>query len=58
MNVDFLLSGRAHVYYGLVTALALAFAVLAGWLGKLALVAIVAIQAGIFVDLWVHGYVH
>ena len=47
MNVDFLLSGRAHVYYGLAAALALAFAVLAGWLGKLALVAIVAIQTGI-----------
>ncbi len=61
-DTAFFLSGRAHVYYGAV--LIILAAVGGATLSKgsegliLAFVLIAIMAAGIFVDVWVHGYRH
>ena len=56
--VQFLLSGQAHVYYGLLAALAVTVGVFLGWLGQKWLAAPLALSVGIFVDLWLNEYEH
>lgn len=56
--VDFLLSGKAHVYYGLIGSGLLIGLVGMGVLSSLWLFVCLAILSGIFVDLWCHWYTH
>jgi len=56
--VQFLLSGNAHVYYGLFAALGITAAVFMGAIGTRWLFVTIAIAVGIFVDLWVNQYEH
>jgi hypothetical protein len=55
--IGFLLSGDAHAYYGLLGAMAISlyllFALHSAWAGI-----ILALASGIFVDLWIHQYLH
>ena len=57
IDADFLLSGSAHVYYGLIGIMGAALFLLFRE-SVLALVLIIAFAFGIFVDLWAHGYTH
>lgn len=57
MTWDFLLSGGAHVYYGLFAVIGSAIAVLLGAPVAWLFVALIA-AGGIFSDLWAHGYQH
>jgi hypothetical protein len=54
---NFLGSGAAHAYYGLIGAMAISlyllFALHSAWAGVT-----LALAAGVFVDLWVHQYLH
>lgn len=62
-DMTFFLSGKAHVYYGALAIIGLsAVAILQfrnlATLLPLFLLLIAAMAAGIFVDVWVHGYRH
>lgn len=54
---DFFLSGKAHVYYGLIAAGLLSALVLFG-ASTIWLIAVLMILAAIFTDLWAHWYAH
>jgi hypothetical protein len=57
----FLLSGRAHAYYGLMAifTIALLLYALPGLRDHpIVYVAIMVLSAGIFVDLWAHKFAH
>jgi hypothetical protein len=53
----FLLSGDAHAYYGLLGVMAISLYMLFGlhllWAGVT-----LALASGVFVDMWVHQYLH
>jgi hypothetical protein len=55
--ITFLLSGDAHAYYGLLGVIAVAAWLLlslhVAWAGV-----ILALASGVFVDLWIHQYLH
>jgi hypothetical protein len=55
---DFFLSGNAHVYYGLLVSGGIVTSVLLLGASPLWLIAVLAILAGVFVDLWAHWYAH
>lgn len=60
-DTAFFLSGKAHVYYGaaLIVLTSVWGATHSGSTGLvLAFVLIAIIAAGIFVDVWIHGYRH
>ncbi len=60
-DTAFFLSGRAHVYYGAMLIILAALYVATQAQGQgilLASVLISIMAAGIFVDVWVHGYRH
>ncbi len=56
-NIDFFLSGKAHVYYGLTVLMGLAFYGIFA-LGCLLWVFALVIAVGALVDLWAHSYRH
>jgi hypothetical protein len=53
----FLASGAAHAYYGLIGVMAIALVLLFNLHSAFAGL-ILALSAGVFVDLWVHQYLH
>lgn len=56
--IQFLLSGRGHVYYALLGALAIILAVLFGILKAQWLTLAAVFVGGSFADAWAHGYMH
>ena len=61
-DMQFFLSGNAHVYYALIGITALSILILAGIiplvLAPIALIFILVFAVGCFVDIWVNGYRH
>ncbi len=55
--VDLFLSGKAHVYYGLLAIAGVSLAVFLG-ASPLWLLAVFFITGMIFTDLWCHWYAH
>jgi hypothetical protein len=56
--ISLFLSGRGHVYYALIVSMGVLGAVLLGWIRSIWIAAALALDAGVFADLWAHGYAH